>query len=182
MKAMRSPSSNGRPRLAAMPSDLPNKRPHGDRPEGHDDRAVDRVQLGVEPGVAGVDLGGGRPLVDPPLAAPLVLEVLDGVGHVHIGAVDVGGVETLPEHATGRSDERLALDVLAVARLLADEDQPRRRRTAPEHRLRGVAVQRASGAPLRRSLERLSSCAGGTKGAALHSSLTPLGFPVVACG
>src|SRR5256885_2074706 len=55
-----------------------------------------------------------------PLAASLVTEMLDHVRDVDIAPLDPGLLEPLVEDAAGRPDERMALDVLAVARLLAD--------------------------------------------------------------
>jgi len=71
-----------------------------------------------------LDLAGGRPLVQPALAALDVLEVLDRVGDVGRLAVDAGLGQRPVEDPPGRADERPAL-LLLVARLLADErDRP----------------------------------------------------------
>jgi hypothetical protein len=61
---------------------------------------------------------------------------------------DAADRERLVEQLAGRADERLACEILAIARRLADQHQPRRDRALTEHRLRGVLVQRA--APARR--------------------------------
>jgi hypothetical protein len=94
--------------------------------------------------VAGVDLRGGRTLVDPSLAALLVLEVLDRVGEIHGGPVDAGVVETLTEDPSRRADERLPRQVLAVAGLLAHQDDARITRSVTENGLGGRAEQRTS--------------------------------------
>ena len=59
-------------------------------------RPRDSTKLGFDPWVTGVDLCRGRLLVKSPLAADLVLEVLDGIRHEDRRAVDAGLVETLP--------------------------------------------------------------------------------------
>ena len=89
------------------------------------------VQLGVEPGMAGVHLGRRRSLVDAPLAAQLVLEVLDGVRHVQLPTIDPGRPHALPQHSAGGTDERFALEVLTVTGLLADQRQACRRGPRP---------------------------------------------------
>ncbi len=55
------------------------------------------------------------------LAARLELEMLDCVGHVDALAVNAGLGEGAVEHLSGRTDERLALQVFLIARLLADK-------------------------------------------------------------
>ena len=80
--------------------------------------------------------------MDPALAPRLVAEVLDRVGDVDVVAGDAGPLEAPVEHRAGGADERVALDVLAVAGLLADEHQRARARApspitacvAPSHR------------------------------------------------
>ena len=104
--------------------------------------------LGVEPRPAGRDLAGVRLLVDAPLAARLPLEVLDDVGDVDLRAVDPRLRERPIEQRAGRTDERMAAQILGVARLLADEHQRRRRRAFAEDGLRGALVEVACGAVL----------------------------------
>jgi hypothetical protein len=82
--------------------------------------------------------------VDSTFAADLVLEMLHRVGRVDVVVIDTGVLEALPQHRTGGTDERYAALVLDIARLLADEDQRSRQRTLAEHRLSGVAEQRAT--------------------------------------
>lgn len=57
------------------------------------------AELGRQPRMAGVDLGGGRLLVDPPLAALLVLDGLDRVRPVDVVERDARLVEAAPQHA-----------------------------------------------------------------------------------
>src|SRR5437899_12133488 len=84
--------------------------------------------------------------MEPSLALWLPLEVLDGVGHVHLGAIDAGGLKGLIEDAAGGSDERLAFLVLAVTRLLADEHHARMLAPLAEDRLRARPVEIAAAA------------------------------------
>jgi hypothetical protein len=77
-----------------------------------------------------------------PSLAPLgEAEVLDRVGHVDAGAIDSGGLETFVQDAPCRPDERLAFEVLPVARLLADQHHPGSRGALPEHGLGGLFPQ-----------------------------------------
>src|SRR5262249_40216552 len=68
-------------------------------------------------------------------------------------AVDAGFGERAIEHGAGRADERLALQVLLVARLLAHEHDARMRRPLAEHGLRRILVERTAAA-VRRVLPR----------------------------
>ena len=69
----------------------------------------------------------------------LPLEVLDRVGDVDLVAVDAGGGERLVEQAPRGADERMALFVLLVAGLLADEHDARVTRPLAEDGLRARA-------------------------------------------
>ena len=64
--------------------------------------------------------------------------MFDDVGDVHLRAVDLDLLERLVEQLPGRADEGMALDVLAVARLLADEDHVGVSTTLAEDRLRAA--------------------------------------------
>src|SRR5205085_8990908 len=83
-------------------------------------------------------------LVDAALPARRPLEVLDRVRDVHGVTVDAGLLERVVEHPSGRPDERLALEVLPVARLLADHHDLRAGTAFTEHRLGRVPVQVAA--------------------------------------
>jgi hypothetical protein len=84
--------------------------------------------------------------VQPALAAGTPLEVLDRVGQVDLLALDLGALERPREDAAGRPDEGLALDVLAVAGLLADQHQLRLAQAGAEDRLGRVSPERAAAA------------------------------------
>jgi len=105
-----------------------------------------RFYLREEPGPAGGDLARVRLLVDAPLAALArrdPLEVLHGVGHVRLPAIDARRGERRRQQLARRADERVALPVLLIARLLADQEQRRVRQPFAEHRLRGPLPERA---------------------------------------
>ncbi len=74
--------------------------------------------------------------------------MLDGVGDIHLRAVDAGLLERLRQQRAGRADRRMALDMFADARLLADQHYARARRSFAEDRLRGVLEGVASAAAL----------------------------------
>ena len=136
-------------RLAAHPRHgdrLAEQRLRGGCAERDDEVGLDDRQLLVEPPAAGLHLAGIGLGMDAPLAARLELEMLDRVGDVDLEPIDIGLVEYLVEHLAGRPDEGLAGDILLVARLLADEDDPRILGSLAEHGLRGVAPQRAAAA------------------------------------
>src|SRR5690606_15547793 len=84
------------------------------------------------------------------LAAVLEAEVLDGVGEVDVRAVDARRLEGVGEHPPGRPDEGLALPVLPVARLLADEHEPGPGVPRGEDHLGGTGPQLAAPAAGRR--------------------------------
>ena len=102
---------------------------------------------GLEPRAAGGELAHARRLMDPPLAALHELEMLHGVRDVDPLAVQADLGQRAVEDLTGRADERRALEVFLVSRLLAHEHDPRVGRAAAEDRLRGVAIELAAGAP-----------------------------------
>jgi hypothetical protein len=92
--------------------------------------------------------------VQPSLAARAPLKVLDRVGQVDRVSVDPRLGQGAIEHCPGRADERLPLTVLAIARLLADQDQLSLRRALPEDGLCGVLPKRASAAAGGRAAQR----------------------------
>ena len=116
------------------------------RAQADEDARLDDLELGVEPRPARRHLSPRRLLMDAPLAARLPLEVLDGVRHVHRSAVDPDFRERLVEHPAGGADERPALLVLLVARLLADEHRVGIARPLAEDGLRPGAPELASAA------------------------------------
>ena len=97
-------------------------------------------ELGLEPRATGGELARVRLCVQAALAARggLPLEVLDRVGEVDLVAVEAGGGERLVEQAARGADERVALFVLLVAGLLADEHDARVTRALAEDGLRRV--------------------------------------------
>src|SRR5262249_2264862 len=91
---------------------------------------------------AGADLRLVRLAVDAPLPrASLPLEVLHHVGDVGPRAIDARRLEGLVEELPCRTDEGVALDVLAVSGLLADEHQLCAGWALAEHRLGGPGEQ-----------------------------------------
>ena len=122
------------------------QRLRGGRAQANEDVGPDELQLGVQPRAAGGDLGPVRLRVDPALAARAPLEVLHRVRQVDARPVDTGFRERLVEQPSCRADERPALAILAVARLLADEHQLRVFRPFAEHGLRPDLPERAGSA------------------------------------
>ena len=60
---------------------------------------------------------------------------------IHIVARDAGALQAAIEHAAGRSDERVAREVLAIARLLADQHHLCIGRPFADHRPRRALPQ-----------------------------------------
>jgi hypothetical protein len=111
----------------------------------------DHRELGPQPRQTRIHLPAVGLLVNATLAASLVAEVLDDVRDVRIARRDPRPLEPLVEHAPGRPDERVALDVLAFAGLLAHQHQRRPAGPLAHHRLGGGRVQVASAARLDRA-------------------------------
>jgi len=89
--------------------------------------------------------------MDPFLAAGLVMEMLDRVRNVDLAAIDRRALKCAVEDAAGRSNERVALAILAVAWLFADEQDARGGGSFSEHGLRSFPVQLTVRAPRRRT-------------------------------
>src|SRR5206468_11783426 len=119
-------------------------------------------QLRLEPGAAGGDLARVRLLVQPALPSRGPFEVLHDIGDVDELAVDARFLQGAVEQLASRADEGAAELVLAVPRLLSDEDRARRRRSFAEDGLRSRLVQGAG----------RTSCGGGAE---LFQRL-PLGY------
>ena len=78
--------------------------------------------------------------MDPSLATLLELEMLHGVRHIDIGAVDTGIAEGSVQKDAGGSDEWMASQVLFVTGLLTDHNDARRRRAFAKNGLCGMAI------------------------------------------
>ena len=111
--------------------------------------------LVVEPVVARGHFALRRRLVDAPLAAQFVLEVLDGVGDEHLGRRHAGFLECARQQLARGADEGVARLVLLVAGLLANQHQLGFRVAFADHRLRAHVADRAFAATHRRSLQRV---------------------------
>ena len=89
--------------------------------QAHDNRGTDHLDLGVEPGTAGVNFYLVGLLVNSALASRLPLEVLNGVGHVDVATVYSRSLQGLVQQRARRPDKRTPRKVFFVPRLLADE-------------------------------------------------------------
>ena len=114
--------------------------------ETDDDVGREHGDLRLEPGMTGLDLARPRLAVEPPLAALHPFEVLHRVGDIDEAAIDPGRGQGTVEQPPGGTDEGQAGAILGIARLLADQHQPRLGRPGAEHRLGRVPVERATGA------------------------------------
>jgi hypothetical protein len=116
--------------------------------ERHGQSWLDEVQFLIQPPFAGFDLARVRLLVQPLLAARLELEVLHGVGDADARTIDAGVREGTIENLAGRTDEGAALQILLIARLLADQYHRCMGWPLAEHGLGGEPVQRTASAIL----------------------------------
>ena len=88
--------------------------------------------------------------------------MLDRVGQVGVPALDPGFLERFVEEAPRRTDEGAPVEILAVAGLLADEDEPSALPALAEDRLGRVAPERACPAVSGGFAERCQREAGGS--------------------
>ena len=144
------PAERHRAALARDRHGTPHQRACGCGSERNDEPRPHQRDLAIEPPAARGHLVPVRLFMQAPFAARLVLEVLHHVGEVKLGAIEAGFGKRAVKQLAGRSDERLAGQILLVARLLADEHESGVARTLAEHGLRRPTVQRA--APARRNL------------------------------
>src|SRR5689334_22521897 len=70
--------------------------------------------------------------------------MLDDVRDVRVVALDARRDQTLVQHAPGWADERAALKIFVVARLLADQDDARGSLAFAKDRLRRVEIERTA--------------------------------------
>src|SRR6516165_6199444 len=119
MRPCTPPGSICRPRLALMDGGL-RISPRAAVAPRASDRRLNEIDLVVEPPAASVDLARVGLLVEAPLAARLVLEMLHGVGDVDFIPLDAGRFERLVEHLAGGAHEGQSGQIFLVARLLTD--------------------------------------------------------------
>jgi hypothetical protein len=91
--------------------------------------------------------------MDASLAASLVAEVLDDVRDVCVPRGDSSALEALIEHPPRWANERVTLDVLAVARLLANQHQGGPAGALSHHRLGRAGIEIASATGMHRALQ-----------------------------
>lgn len=114
------------------------ERLRGGGAEADDDLRFDKRDLVLEPREARAHFAGARRLVQSSRTARVArpFEVLDGIRHVDVVAVDTGCVQRAVEQLARRADERMAGFVFRVTGLFADEHHSSARRTFAENGLR----------------------------------------------
>lgn|SRR5919109_1252320 len=119
------------------------------RAEANDQLRLGDGDLLIEPRTACVDLPHRWFLVDATFPALLPSKVFDGVRDVDVRSIDACLLEGPIQDRTGRTDERLAREILSVAGLFADKHDVGDRIAFAEHRLCGtfpqVAIATCSG-------------------------------------
>src|SRR5437868_5819754 len=93
--------------------------------------------------MATVDLVGIRALVQTPLAARFELEMFNCVGNKNCISLYSSVSQCLCEYCAGRANERLALLVFLIARLLSHHHDAGSRRPLAWHDLRRMFIERA---------------------------------------
>jgi hypothetical protein len=91
------------------------------RAERHRHGRLNDLELVVEPPAAGVDLACIGLLVQAPLAARLVLEVLHRIGDVDLVPVEPRRFQRGVQHRAGRPHEGPSLKIFLIAGLFADQ-------------------------------------------------------------
>src|SRR5438093_10521924 len=112
--------------------------------EADDGARLDELDLDIQPGAAGRNLGRVGLLMNPALAARLPLEVLHDVGDVDRSAIDARSFERAIEQLACGADEWTPGEIFGVARLLAHQHQLGLTRAFAEDGLRAVLPQVAS--------------------------------------
>src|SRR5687767_13088920 len=123
---------------------------HREASERHDDRGAQGLDVRAEPDIAGGDLVRER-------IAVLGRPVPDDVRDEDLVAVEPDPGQKLVEELASGADERFALDVLVVARRLAEEEDPGLGAAVARHRLAGPLVERTTGAGADLGRESLES-------------------------
>ncbi len=103
-----------------------------------------RGYLRFQPRTASRDFKGVWLLVQPDSSPRFPLEMLDGIGNVHLTAIDTRGLEALIEQLTGRPNKRPTLLVFPIARLFAHQENSRVGASFPKNGLRSFPVKIAA--------------------------------------
>jgi hypothetical protein len=90
-------------------------------PQANDNLGLDQFHFRLQPRLAGAHFSRARLLMQPSLAAFFEFEMFNGVGHINARTLDGCVGESPVEDSAGGSDKRMALQILFIARLLADQ-------------------------------------------------------------
>src|SRR5262245_43664546 len=90
--------------------------------QAHQDFGFNDLDLLLEPGEAGRNFSCARLVVDPLLPSWYPLEVLNNIGDVRLRPIDSSQCHGLIEHSACRTDKRLSIPILFVARLLSHQN------------------------------------------------------------
>jgi hypothetical protein len=112
--------------------------------QGDYNLGADKLELQIEPPLATVDLACRGFLMDPPLSARHIFEVLDGVCHVDLRPIHARCCKSLDKHPPGGPYEGAPLAVLLVSRLLTYEHHVGGHRAFAEYRLRTQPIERTA--------------------------------------
>ena len=102
------------------------------------------LDLRFEPGAASCYFERIRFFVEPDLAPGFPLEMLHGVGDVHLAAINSGGFQALIQKQSGWPDKRPALLIFTIAWLLSYEKHGGMRPALAENDLSGPLIQVAT--------------------------------------
>jgi len=157
-------------KLAAFSSDGHSAAKHrlrGSCAHTHDKLWPNNFELCLQPGPAGYHLAYERFLVHTSLATLYPLEVLDCIGYVNLLTGDPCFGQGLVKQASRRSDERMALPIFLISRLLSYKDDTGILRSLAENGLSCIFIYLASFArtsrvaqSFKRALRRQEICRG----------------------
>jgi hypothetical protein len=100
--------------------------------------------LRFQPGTAGCYFKRVWLLVQPNLSARFPLEMLNGIGNVHLTPIDTRGLEALIKQLAGGSNKRLSLLVFAISGLFPHQENRGVGAAFPKDGLRGFPIKVAS--------------------------------------
>src|SRR5665213_261427 len=110
-------------------------------PKANDNLGLDQFHFRLQPGPAGAHFSHAWLLMQPPLPAFFEFEMFDHVRHINFRTLDGRICESPVEDSPRESDKRMALDILFIPGLLADQRQVGRSRTFAKDSLRGLQIQ-----------------------------------------
>ena len=147
------------PALLRQSDGSPHQRIQRRRTERDDKPRLEQVEFRSQPPGTSLNFPCVGASMQAPLSALLEFEMLDTIGDVTERTVNPRFMQAFIQQATSRTDKRSAHLILAVTRLLTNENELSGRRAFAEHDLRRILIQIASLAFLRLPMQRSNGSA-----------------------